>query len=132
MWNKELPPTKLYVYHLSNQLTNILYLREEDKDLDGLIDSTEVKQIGEAYHLTITNQQELKQASQFLPAIGHVSRHQRFRLVLRKSAQKRISQSSKQEPTEKPSAFILSNARLVDFFWWVSLGSVMTVLYQAL
>ncbi|QHL87489.1 hypothetical protein GU926_08575 [Nibribacter ruber] len=132
MRNKELTPEKLYVYQLSNQLTNILYLREDEAELDWMVIGEASKQITGTSPLKCTHQPQKYHVSYFFPTLEKASRHERFRLVLRKSAQKRITPSIEKESASRPSTFILSNARLVDFFWWVSLGSVMTVLYQAL
>ena len=132
MRNKALAPTKLYVYHLSNQLTNILYLREEEAELDWMVIGEASKQITGTSPLKRTHQPQKYHVSYFFPTLKKANRHERFRRVLRKSAQKRIQQESVHELPGKASPFLGANAMVVDFFWWVSLGSLVTFIYQAL
>ncbi|WP_345168742.1 hypothetical protein [Nibribacter koreensis] len=132
MRNKELTPTKLYVYHLSNQLTNILYLREDEAELDWMVIGEASKHITGTSTLTHALPPQKQQESYFLPTLEKASRHERFRRILRKTGQKRIQQESVHELPGKTSPFLGANAMVVDFFWWVSLGSLVTLLYQAL
>ncbi|WP_192821885.1 hypothetical protein [Rufibacter sp. LB8] len=81
----------LVVYYNSFQPIATLPLQEDDDYIAWLVDSTNAIPCGNYYCLRLTTAQELRQVRRIFPAIGRVNRHLRYRGVLRKKAQKRMT-----------------------------------------
>ncbi|MBA9078186.1 MULTISPECIES: hypothetical protein [Rufibacter] len=115
----------LVVYYNATQPIATLILDKEDEYLAWLVDSLDVVPCGNYYCLRLTCAQEFRQARRIFPAIGFTSRHVRFRGVLRKAAQKRISPSAAPEERtvvfqEQPTTFAVKLAAFTGLrFDWI-------------